>query len=224
MRVSGAESVVATATPFIGQGESAMLIKPFIPHLTRAEIHQVMASGFATISGSGMVGYIALGVNPQALVCSCVMSIPASLAMSKLRYPETEETLTAGKVVIPEEEGEKMNNGLHAFAHGCWMGLKIAGMIGATLLCILALLALVNGLLTYWGHYWGFDNLTLEVIMGYLCYPIAFLLGVPRDDDLLKVAQLIGVKIIAVSDTALFPLRQLMTPAERICRLHISHH
>ena len=97
MRISGAESVVAAATPFIGQGESAMLIKPFVPHLTKAELHQVMTSGFATIAGSVLVAYIGLGVNPQALISSCVMSIPASLAMSKLRYPEEDESLSAGK-------------------------------------------------------------------------------------------------------------------------------
>ena len=82
MRVSGAEAVVAAASPFIGQGESAMLIKPFVPHLTMAELHQVMCSGFATIAGSVLVAYIALGVNGEALISSCVMSIPASLAIS----------------------------------------------------------------------------------------------------------------------------------------------
>ena len=58
MRVSGAEAVVASASPFIGQGESAMLIRPFVAHLTRAEIHQVMTSGFATIAGSVLVAYM----------------------------------------------------------------------------------------------------------------------------------------------------------------------
>ena len=198
MRVSGAEAVVAAASPFIGQGESAMLIKPFIAHLTKAELHQVMTSGFATIAGSVLVAYIALGVNPQALVSSCVMSIPASLAISKLRYPENEETLTAGRVVIPDDDDHEAANSLHAFANGAWLGLKIAGMIAATLLCILALLALVNSLLTWFGHYLSINNLTIELLVGYLCYPVAFLLGVPRNGDMLKVAQLIGTKLIAV--------------------------
>ncbi|KAI9840578.1 MAG: hypothetical protein M1837_001517 [Sclerophora amabilis] len=199
MRVSGAEAVVAAASPFIGQGESAMLIKPFVAHLTQAELHQVMTSGFATIAGSVLVAYIGLGVNPQALISSCVMSIPASLAISKLRYPETEETLTAGRVVIPDDDEHRSANGLHAFANGAWLGLKIAGMILSTLLCILALLGLVNGLLTWWGHYLNINEppLTVQLIVGYICYPIAFLLGVPRNGDLLKVAQLIGIKLIA---------------------------
>jgi CNT family concentrative nucleoside transporter len=128
MRVSGAEAVVAAASPFIGQGESAMLIKPFVAHLTMAELHQVMTSGFATIAGSVLVAYISLGVNGQALVSSCVMSIPASLAVSKLRFPEEEETLTAGRVVVPDDDEHRAANSLHAFANGAWLGLKIAGM------------------------------------------------------------------------------------------------
>ncbi|KAL8722164.1 MAG: hypothetical protein Q9225_001308 [Loekoesia sp. 1 TL-2023] len=188
MRVSGAEAVVAAASPFIGQGESAMLIKPFVAHLTQAELHQVMCSGFATIAGSVLVAYIALGVNGQALISSCVMSIPASLAISKLRYPETEETLTTGRCVIPDDDEHRAANSLHAFANGAWLGLKIAGMILATLLCIIAFLGLANGLLTWWGRYLNINDppLTIELIVGYICYPIAFLLGVPRNGDLLK--------------------------------------
>ncbi|CAZ83461.1 unnamed protein product [Tuber melanosporum] len=199
MQVSGAEAVVAAASPFVGQGESAMLIRPFVAHLTQAEIHQVMTSGFATIAGSVLVAYISMGVNPQALISSCVMSIPASLAVSKLRYPETEESLTAGKVVIPEDENSSVNS-LHAFADGAWLGLKIAGMVMTILLCVLALLGLVNGLLTWWGRYLNINDppLTVELIVGYICYPISFLLGVSREgDDIYKVAQLIGTKLIA---------------------------
>lgn len=152
MKVSGAEAVVAAASPFIGQGESAMLIKPFIAHLTNAELHQVMASGFATISGSVLIGYIGLGVNGSALISSCVMSIPASLALSKMRWPETEETLTAGRVVIPDDDEHRATNTLHAFANGAWLGIKIAGMILATLLCIIGLVGVINGLLGWWGR------------------------------------------------------------------------
>lgn len=199
MGVSGAESVVAAASPFIGQGESAMLIRPFIPHLTLAEIHQVMCSGFATIAGSVLVAYIGMGLSPQALISSCVMSIPASLAVSKLRYPETEESLTAGKVVIPDDDEHRATNSLHAFANGAWLGLKIAGMIAATLLCILAFIGLLNGLLGWWGRYLNINSppLSVEMLVGYICYPISFLLGVPRTGDLYKVAKLIGLKITA---------------------------
>ncbi|CAN6674480.1 hypothetical protein TRVA0_054S00716 [Trichomonascus vanleenenianus] len=195
MRVSGAEAVVAAASPFIGQGESAVLIKPFIPHLTNAEIHQVMTSGFATIAGSVLVAYIGMGVNPQALVSSCVMSIPASLATSKLRYPETEETLTSGRVVIPDDDVREADNVLHAFSNGAWLGIVVAGCILTNLLCIIALVALINALLTWFAGFWGIPNLTLEQIFGYIFYPVAFLLGAPRN-ELYQIAKLIGVKVI----------------------------
>jgi CNT family concentrative nucleoside transporter len=165
-----------------------------------AELHQVMCSGFATIAGSVLVAYISMGLNPQALISSCVMSIPASLAFSKLRYPEEEETLTAGRVVIPDDDEHKAANALHAFANGAWLGLKIAGMIVATLLCIIALLNMVDGLLTWFGRYINLDgeyDLTLELILGYVFYPVAFLLGVSRQGkDLLLVGRLIGIKVI----------------------------
>lgn len=70
-----------------------------------------------------------MGISPQALISSCVMSIPASLAVSKLRYPETEESLTAGNVTVPHDESDQSANGLHAFANGTWLGLKIAAMV-----------------------------------------------------------------------------------------------
>ncbi|KPM35812.1 hypothetical protein AK830_g10762 [Neonectria ditissima] len=204
--VSGAEAIVAAATPFIGQGESAMLVRPFVPHMTKAELHQIMTCGFATISGSVLVGYIGLGLNREALVSSCIMSIPASLAISKLRYPETEETLTAGRVVIPDDDEHKAENALHAFANGAWLGIKIAGTIVASLLCIIAFVGLINGLLTWWGRYLNINDptLTLQTILGYILYPVSFLLGVPREahgdvkkgSDILKVSKLIAEKII----------------------------
>ncbi|KAJ5744196.1 hypothetical protein N7533_009066 [Penicillium manginii] len=174
LRVSGAEAVVAAASPFIGQGESAMLIRPFVAHLTMAELHQVMCSGFATIAGSVLIAYISMGVNPQALVSACVM-------------------------IVPDNEEHKSANALHAFASGAWLGLKIAAMIASTLLCIISLIALIDGLLGWWGKYLNINDpaLSLHMIVGYICYPIAFLLGVSRDGDLLKVGQLIGLKLIS---------------------------
>lgn len=200
LRVSGAEAVVAAATPFIGQGESAMLIRPFLDQLTMAEIHQIMTCGFATIAGSVLVAYIGMGLNPQALVSSCIMSIPATLAVSKMRYPETETPTTAGKVEVPKhEDDEHTVNALHAFTNGSWLGLKIGATIVACLLTVIAFVGLVNGLLGWWGGYWGLSapnpTLSLELILGYILYPVAWLLGVPTA-DLRPVGELIGKKII----------------------------
>ena len=154
-----------------------------------------MTSGFATIAGSVLVSYISMGVSPQALISSCVMSIPASLATSKLRYPEEEETLTDGGVVIPDDDTADAHNVLHAFSNGAWLGIVIAGTILTNLLCIIALVALINALLTWFAGFWNIEELTLEMIFGYILYPVAFLIGTPRN-ELYSVSKLIGIKII----------------------------
>ncbi|WVR04908.1 hypothetical protein IAU60_001920 [Kwoniella sp. DSM 27419] len=224
MGVTGAEAVVAAATPFIGQGESAMLVRPFVPLMTKAELHQIMTCGFATISGSVLVGYIGLGLNAEVLVSSCIMSIPASLAISKLRYPETEESLTAGHVTVPESTEEKAENALHAFAQGALLGVQIALSIVASLLCIIALVGLCNGLLTWWGRYININGplLTLQTIFGYVFYPVAFLMGVSREgNDILLVGRLIAEKIItneynAFSALATDPTYANLTPRSQL--------
>ena len=197
LRVLGAEAITAAASPFIGIGESAILIKDFMPYLTKGELHQIMTSGFSTISGAVLVGYIGLGLNPQALVSSCVMSIPASIAVSKLRHPETEVPLTSGKVHFPEkdENEERPHNVLQAFSEGATLGLKIAGTMLIQCMCIIGLVALINGLLTWFGNYWNINHFSLEMIGSYILYPVTFLLGTPRD-EIFHVSKLIATKLI----------------------------
>ena len=129
-----------------------MLIRPFIEYLTLAEIQQIMCSGFATIAGSVLISYISLGLNAQALISSCVMSIPASLTVSKMRYPETEETITSGRIHIPKDDSKRAINILHAFSNDAWLGIKIAGTIFAVLLAIFSMIGLINGFLGWWGR------------------------------------------------------------------------
>lgn len=198
LRVSGAEAITAAASPFIGIGESAILIKDLLPFLTKAELHQVMTSGFSTISGAVLVGYIGLGLNPQALVSSCVMSIPASLAVSKLRYPETEVPVSCGTVSIPkhaEDDADSPKNVLQAFSNGATLGLKIAGTMLTQCLCIIALVAFINGVLGWFGRFWNIDHLSMELMLSYILYPVSFLLGTPRS-EILHVSKLIGTKFI----------------------------
>lgn len=197
MEISGAEAVVAAASPFIGQGESAIMVKPFIGHMTDAELYQVLVSGYATIAGSVLAAYVNMGVNPAALITSCVMSIPASLAASKMVFPETEESLTANRVVVPEDTTEEAHNVLHAFSNGAWVGLQVGLSIATNLLCIIALVALIDALLTWFGGFWNITpDLTLEMIMGYLFYPVAYMLGITHAKDIYPVAKLLGTKMI----------------------------
>lgn len=221
--ISGAEAIVAAASPFIGQGESAILVREYVGSMTDAEIHQVMTSGFATIAGSVMSAYMKMGVSPVAIISSCVMSIPASIALSKLRYPETGNPVTSSRAMeyqadvdmeearsldngqpgddIGEHKEERAYNALHAFSTGAGVGLRVAGLIVANVLSILALLGLINGLLHWWGTYHDIEDFSVQFVLGYVLYPVAFLLGVDIHNDggsdIRKVAQLLGVKIVA---------------------------
>lgn len=196
-RIPGAEAITASASPFLGIGESAILIKDFLPYLTIAELHQVMTSGFATISGAVLVGYIGLGLSAQVLVSSCVMSIPASIAVSKLRCPETEISTTKGSIRFTEEidDSKKAKNVLQAFSDGANLGLFTAATMMIQCMCIIALVALCNGILTWFGKFWNIHALTLELIFKYIFYPATFFLGVPRDEILL-ISNLIANKFI----------------------------
>ncbi|KAI9021655.1 Na+ dependent nucleoside transporter C-terminus-domain-containing protein [Phycomyces nitens] len=212
--VSGAESIVACASPFLGQCENAMLIRPFLPHLTTAEMHQIMTSGFATISGSVLYGYIAMGVSGQALLTSCVMSIPCSIAISKLRYPEVGDPLTKGEVKMPASP-EKCVNLLHAAGVGASIGMNVALLIVANLISLLALLYAVNAGLTWIGNFITIHELTLQLVTGYVFVPIAWLIGADNS-DLVHVGQLMAYKIWAnefvAYDLMTTTYKELLTP------------
>ncbi|KAL1918978.1 uncharacterized protein VTP21DRAFT_2359 [Calcarisporiella thermophila] len=220
MNTSGAESVVAAASPFIGQGESALFVRPFVPYMTQAELHQIMTSGFSTISGSVLFGYISMGVDPQVLITACIMSVPCSLALSKMRYPETGEPLTKGRVIIPEDDKEKDSNVLHAAANGAAIGLTIAGLIAVNLIAIIALLFAVDALLGWIGRFLTVPQLTLEFILGYLFVPVAWFMGIPSQ-DVIKIGQLLATKLIASEFVAYRHLQEesfllSLTPRSRI--------
>ncbi|GAN08068.1 H+ nucleoside cotransporter protein [Mucor ambiguus] len=192
--ISGAESIVAVASPFLGACENALLIEPLVPTLTKSEIHQILTSGFATISGSVLYGYIAMGVSGQALLTSCIMSIPCSVAISKLRYPETEESDTKDNANIPGHQDDDTANMLHALGKGAEMGVKIALLIMANIISILGALYAINSFLTWLGNFLTIKELTLELVTGYLFVPIAWLIGAD-DEDLVIVGRLMATKI-----------------------------
>lgn len=107
-----------------------------------------MTSGFSTIAGSVLSGYILLGVPATSLITASVMSIPASIAISKIVYPEDDVPVTLGRVVVDRGEDEPDEaNALHAFSNGAWFGLKVAGLILCNVLAVLALLYVIDGIL-----------------------------------------------------------------------------
>lgn len=179
------------------------MVRPYAKLFTRSEFHQVLVSGFATIAGSVLVVYIQMGVPGQILVSSSVMSIPAAIAASKMIYPETQESETAGTLVVERHEApeERSTGLLHALSNGAWFGVRVAAAIFANVLVLLSTVYAINGILTYIGNAWYITAtnggpLTLQLIFGYLLWPLTFMLGVPRD-ECLNVSMLIATKIVA---------------------------
>lgn len=185
------ESMSAAANIFVGQTEAPLVIRPFIPKMTRSELFAVMVGGLASVAGSIMVGYAALGVELKYLIAASFMAAPAGLMLAKLLEPEVEEP----NQTLEEVESDSYANVFDAAASGASSGLKLAVNVGAMLLAFIALIAMVNGIIGYFGGLAGYDNLTLQVILGYVFQPIAWLLGVPWSEANLA-GSFIGQKLV----------------------------
>jgi CNT family concentrative nucleoside transporter len=193
MGTSGAESLSASANIFVGQTEAPLLIRPYVDTMTNSELMAVMTGGFATIAGGVLAAYVGMGVSAGHLIAASVMSAPAALVMAKLMFPETEESLTAGKVKIEVEK--PWANVIDAAAEGAGSGLKLALNVGAMLLAFIALIAMVNAVLAQLGSLFGFQGITLEWLLGELFRPLAWVMGVPWSESA-QVGSLLGIKTV----------------------------
>jgi len=192
--ISGVEVIAACAAPFVGMSESAMLVGPYLEHATNAEIHQVMASGFATISGSVYLGLITFGASPTHLITCCIMSVPCAIVTSKMRYPEEEVPLTRGKNVVLERPDAE-DSMVHALANGAILGIQLCIVITAVLIGFLSLLGCGNYLLNWVFVFLGVYDITIQKLFGWVFYPVAWLLGIPTA-DLTSASTMMGVKFI----------------------------
>ncbi|KAF9303371.1 hypothetical protein BGZ74_003846 [Mortierella antarctica] len=191
--ISGVECVAACAAPFVGMSEASMLVGPFVSEMTEAELHQVLTSGFATISGSVFLGLLTLGVDATALLTACIMSVPCAIVISKIRFPETEVPLTKGTAVAPAYK-DRESNAIHAISNGAIFGIKLCIVIIAVLLAVISLLGLSNGILGWIFHFYGVE-ISIERIASWVLYPIAWLIGIPSQ-DLQPAAEAMGIKFI----------------------------
>ncbi|AKS40659.1 NupC/NupG family nucleoside CNT transporter [Wenzhouxiangella marina] len=208
MKVSGSESLATAANVFVGQTEAPLVVRPFIAGMTRSELFALMTGGMATIAGGVLAAYVLLlggaSAEEQAffakhLISASIMAAPAALVMAKLIIPETAESETVGTVRTAIDRPHV--NLIEAAAGGAGEGLKLALNVGAMLLAFLALIALVNGPLGWLGAISGLEAwlgqpLSLELILGWVFAPLAFLVGVPLD-ECVAVGGLIGQKIVA---------------------------
>ena len=213
MKTSGSESLSAAANIFVGQTEAPLVIKPYVETMTKSELHAIMTGGFATIAGGLMAAYISFGVPAEHLIAASVMSAPAALAVSKLLYPETEESVTAGKVQIKVES--TYANAIDAAATGASDGMKLALNVAAMLIAFLGLLALLNGILGWIGSRVGLPQLSLEWIFSYVLAPVAWLMGVPWADTP-QVAVLLGKKTILNEFVAYLDLKSIIENIDKI--------
>eukprot|EP00834_Sanchytrium_tribonematis_P008513 NODE_1026_length_2550_cov_0.248062.p1 type:complete len:502 gc:universal NODE_1026_length_2550_cov_0.248062:2314-809(-) len=205
MDTSGSESIVAAASPFVGQGESALLVKPFVEFMTLSELHAVMVSGFAAVAGSVLIAFMSFGIDSVSLLTGSVMAAPCSLVFSKLRLPETETSITKGKVQLPKME--KQANILDAAGEGAITGVKIAGVIAGTIIAFISIFALLNQLTSYFCAFIVDRTITIQILLSYLFQPFSFLMGVPFD-QIPFVSELLGLKLVVNEFAAYIQLSQ----------------
>jgi CNT family concentrative nucleoside transporter len=198
MGTSGAETLSVSANVFMGQTEAPLIVKPFVPRMTRSELLALMGSGMAHISGGMMAVYISYGADPVSILSTCVMACPCSLYLTKLVLPEAGKPETLGEAKIQVET--HYVNVIDAAASGVKDGLWLALNVAAMLIAFIAFIALFDIILG--GLYTG---LTLQKIFGWLFSPVALLLGVdPAECD--KVGALLGIKLAANEHVAYLTL------------------
>ena len=198
MRVSGAEALSNVASAFVGQIEAQVLIRPYLATMTRSELLASMSGSLACIAGGILIVYANMGlragmdITPH-LIAARLMAAPGALVISKIVYPETEESQTMANVKL--EVKSSYSNLIDAVSHGAADGFKIAMNVIAMLIGFIALIAMIDWLLLKAGHFFD-PNLTLSLnyIFAKLFYPFAWAMGVPAQ-DVSNAAMLLGQKI-----------------------------
>lgn len=212
MKLSGAESLSCAGNIFLGQTEAPLLVKAYIPQMTRSELMLIMTSGMATMAGGVLAAYIGmLGCGDRLmeiefakhLLSASVMAAPGAIAISKILKPQTEEV--DNSVEVSSEKIGK--NILDAISNGTADGLKLAANVGAMLLVFYALIAGFNFIFDKIGDITSlntviaeatdgrYTGLSLEFFLSYLFYPVIWLTGI-NGADLPLVGRLLGEKLI----------------------------
>ncbi|KAM5182632.1 solute carrier family 28 member 3-like isoform 4-T7 [Callospermophilus lateralis] len=208
MGSSPIESLVAAGNIFVGQTESPLLVRPYLPYITRSELHAIMTAGFATIAGSVLGAYISFGVSSTHLLTASVMSAPASLAVAKLFWPETEKPKVTLKNAMKMENGDSRNL-LEAATQGASSSIPLVANITVNLIAFLALLSFVNSGLSWFGNMFDYPQLSFELICSYIFMPFSFMMGVDWQDSFM-VGRLIGYKTFFNEFVAYEHLSQLI--------------
>ena len=225
MRISGSEALSNVSSAFVGQVEAQILIKPYISTMTMSELLASMTGSMACIAGGVMAVYISMGVPAEYLLAASIMAAPAALVISKIVYPETEESKTQG--VVKLEVKKTHANLLDAISHGAGDGWRVSLNVIAMLIGFIALIAVVDGLLGYGGRLlvqntgWSTDavginlaNLSLKSILGSVFSLFAYVMGVSWNEAH-SVGSLMGTKFVInefVAYTDLATLKATLSP------------
>uniref|UniRef100_A0A9L0K2W4 Sodium/nucleoside cotransporter n=1 Tax=Equus asinus TaxID=9793 RepID=A0A9L0K2W4_EQUAS len=192
MGTTPTETLAVAGNIFVGMTEAPLLIRPYLADMTLSEIHAVMTGGFATISGTVLGSFISFGIDASSLISASVMAAPSALALSKLVYPEVEESK------FKNEEGVKLPRGkekniLEAASSGATDAIGLAANVAANLIAFLAVLAFINAALSWLGELVDIQGLTFQVICSYILRPMVFMMGVEWADCPI-VAEMVGIK------------------------------
>lgn len=233
MGTSGAESLSVISNIFVGQTEAPLVVEPYIEKMTKSELLAVMTGGMATIAGGVMAAYVQMLGNSYAqaqgvsldigrlmfaeqLLGASLMAAPAALVIAKILYPETAKPATSGEVQVEIEKTDA--NGIDAAASGAATGLKLAANVGAMLLAFIALLAMGNYFLESFGNMTGLNHLIpegslrIEILLGWLLAPVAFIMGVPWADAV-NMGSLLGTKVVLNEFVAYLQLSDMVENA-----------
>jgi CNT family concentrative nucleoside transporter len=187
MRVSGAEALSNVASAFVGQVEAQVMIRPYLSTMTKSELLASMSGSLACIAGGILIVYANMGARAEYLLTASLMAAPGALVISKIVFPETEESQTMGKVKL--EVKSPYSNLIDAISHGAGDGMKIAVNVIAMLIGFIALIAFIN-----WGMGKIIPGMTLDVIFSKIFYPMTWAMGVPNQ-DIANAASLLGQKL-----------------------------
>lgn len=189
---SKTESMSAAANIFVGQTEAPLIVRPYISTMTESELFAIMCGGLASVAGSVMIGYAQMGVPLPYLIAASFMAAPGGLLFAKILIPQTEKFSDDLK---SDSEEDKPSNVLDAAAMGASSGMQLAMNVGAMLLAFIALIALLNGIIGGVGGWFGYGELNLQTILGWIFRPLAYVIGVPWNEA--EVAgSMIGQKLV----------------------------
>lgn len=184
MKTSYSESAAAAANIFVGNTQAPLVVKPYIENMTRSQIFSLMVGGLASVSGAIMISLAAMGIPLEYLLSAAIMSAPAGIMIAKFIIPETDaidpnEWKKAKKSELPEEQ---KTNVIDVIFTSSREGLQFAVNVGLMLMAFIGLIALLNGILGWGGSLFGFERLSLELILGYIFAPVAFIIGIPWNE------------------------------------------